>query len=156
MAVDEEKGRNTVDPTPTDGASASEIQRAQEQLTTGEANIPTVTDIFSWQDVKYVVPIGSGQTRQLLDDVSGYVAPGKLTALMGESGAGKVSNISNNRCRKCTKTFLADHLVKCFGSKNRNWGRYRQSACQWPASSNGLSGSNVSTVEILDYVVIAK
>ena len=27
---------------------------------------------------------------RLLDEVSGFVAPGKLTALMGESGAGKV------------------------------------------------------------------
>ncbi len=94
VAADEEKGGNTAgSTTPTSGSSASANKRAQEQLVIGEANIPTVTDIFSWQGVKYVVPIGNGQTRQLLDDVSGYVAPGKLTALMGESGAGKVSNI---------------------------------------------------------------
>jgi ATP-binding cassette subfamily G (WHITE) protein 2 (SNQ2) len=36
------------------------------------------------------VPVSGGK-RQLLDDISGYVVPGKLTALMGESGAGKVS-----------------------------------------------------------------
>ena len=36
------------------------------------------------------VVMGAGGTRQLLDDVSGYVAPGKLTALVGSSGAGKV------------------------------------------------------------------
>src|SRR5258708_23820963 len=33
------------------------------------------------------------RSRRLLEDVSGYVAPGKLTALMGESGAGKVSGL---------------------------------------------------------------
>ncbi|KAF8638204.1 hypothetical protein AX16_010550 [Volvariella volvacea WC 439] len=49
------------------------------------------TDIFSWQHVNYTVPDSSGQERKLLDDVSGFVAPGKLTALMGESGAGKTT-----------------------------------------------------------------
>ncbi|KAJ6522461.1 hypothetical protein B0H19DRAFT_896093, partial [Mycena capillaripes] len=55
------------------------------------------TDIFSWQNLNYVVPVKDG-TRKVLDNVSGYVVPGKLTALMhiflipwyrGESGAGK-------------------------------------------------------------------
>lgn len=50
-------------------------------------------DIFTWHHVQYVVPISGGPERKLLDDVSGYVAPGKLTALMGESGAGKVGVI---------------------------------------------------------------
>ena len=47
-------------------------------------------DIFSWKNIEYEVPISGKEMRKLLDDVSGYVAPGKLTALMGESGAGKV------------------------------------------------------------------
>jgi len=52
---------------------------------------PATNNIFTWQHIQYVVPVSGGE-RRLLDDVSGYVAPGKLTALMGESGAGKVSN----------------------------------------------------------------
>lgn len=52
-----------------------------------EASSPKNT--FSFQNLTYVVPVKDGQ-RKLLDGVSGYVAPGKLTALMGESGAGKV------------------------------------------------------------------
>ncbi|KDQ56556.1 hypothetical protein JAAARDRAFT_179141 [Jaapia argillacea MUCL 33604] len=48
-------------------------------------------DTFSWQHVDYVVPVSGGEVRKLLDDVTGYVAPGKLTALMGESGAGKTT-----------------------------------------------------------------
>jgi ATP-binding cassette subfamily G (WHITE) protein 2 (SNQ2) len=53
---------------------------------------PKMHDVFSWQHLDYTVPVGHGEMRQLLDDVSGYVIPGKLTALMGESGAGKVSS----------------------------------------------------------------
>jgi ATP-binding cassette, subfamily G (WHITE), member 2, SNQ2 len=54
---------------------------------------PQMTDVFSWQHLRYTVPLGHGEERLLLDDVSGYVAPGRLTALMGESGAGKVGSI---------------------------------------------------------------
>ncbi|KAJ7852075.1 hypothetical protein B0H14DRAFT_3085739 [Mycena olivaceomarginata] len=45
------------------------------------AAAPTMTDVFSWQNLNYVVPVKDG-TRKLLDNVSGYVVPGKLTALM--------------------------------------------------------------------------
>jgi ATP-binding cassette subfamily G (WHITE) protein 2 (SNQ2) len=47
---------------------------------------PRMTDIFSWQNIEYTVPITGEADRKLLDRVSGYVAPGKLTALMGASG----------------------------------------------------------------------
>ena len=50
-----------------------------------------MTDVFSWQHLEYVVPLADGSRRKLLDDISGFVAPGKLTALMGESGAGKTT-----------------------------------------------------------------
>ena len=45
------------------------------------------TSIFTWQNVNYTIPYKSGK-RQLLKDVQGYVKPGRLTALMGASGAG--------------------------------------------------------------------
>ncbi|PPR00573.1 hypothetical protein CVT24_005458 [Panaeolus cyanescens] len=53
--------------------------------------IPQTNEIFSWQNLNYVVPIPGEADRKLLSDVWGYVAPGKLTALMGESGAGKTT-----------------------------------------------------------------
>ncbi|KAG6900276.1 hypothetical protein C0993_000464 [Termitomyces sp. T159_Od127] len=55
------------------------------------AGAPAMTDIFSWQHINYTVPISGSEDRKLLSDVTGYVAPGKLTALMGESGAGKTT-----------------------------------------------------------------
>ncbi|KAL0959811.1 hypothetical protein HGRIS_011492 [Hohenbuehelia grisea] len=52
------------------------------------AKQPTTRNVFTWQHIDYSIPTAGGP-RKLLDDVSGYVVPGKLTALMGESGAGK-------------------------------------------------------------------
>ncbi|KAG1782156.1 P-loop containing nucleoside triphosphate hydrolase protein [Suillus placidus] len=53
-------------------------------------NLEKVKDLFTWQHLQYDVPIEGGMKR-LLDDVTGFVVPGKLTALMGESGAGKTT-----------------------------------------------------------------
>ncbi|EAU85334.2 ABC transporter [Coprinopsis cinerea okayama7 len=50
-----------------------------------------MNDTFTWKNLNYTVPIPGEDDRQLLSNVSGYVAPGKLTALMGESGAGKTT-----------------------------------------------------------------
>ena len=60
--------------------------KAEKALATAER----MTNTFSWEGLDYTVPISGGTGRKLLNDVSGYVVPGKLTALMGESGAGKV------------------------------------------------------------------
>jgi ABC-type multidrug transport system ATPase subunit/ABC-type multidrug transport system permease subunit len=45
---------------------------------------------FSWHHMNYTVPVKGG-TRQLLNDIGGFVKPGHLTALMGSSGAGKTT-----------------------------------------------------------------
>ena len=41
--------------------------------------------IFTWQNVNYTIPY-QGSERQLLNNVQGFVRPGRLTALMGASG----------------------------------------------------------------------
>ena len=45
---------------------------------------------FTWENVNYVVPVPGG-TRRILHDISGYIKPGTLTALIGASGAGKTT-----------------------------------------------------------------
>ncbi|KAI0517535.1 putative ABC multidrug transporter [Xylaria bambusicola] len=46
--------------------------------------------VFTFRDINYFVHAG-GSEKQLLQNVSGYVTPGKLVALMGSSGAGKTT-----------------------------------------------------------------
>ncbi|KAK3294943.1 ABC-2 type transporter-domain-containing protein [Chaetomium fimeti] len=48
------------------------------------------TSVFHWNDVCYEVKV-KGETRQILNNVDGWVKPGTLTALMGVSGAGKTT-----------------------------------------------------------------
>lgn len=67
--------------------------------------------IFSWQHLQYTVPISGEGDRRLLDDVSGYVVPGKVTALMGESGAGKTTLLNVLAERVKTGVVIGDRFV---------------------------------------------
>lgn len=52
--------------------------------------LPPQTDVFTWRNVVYEITI-KGEPRRILDNVSGWVRPGTLTALVGVSGAGKTT-----------------------------------------------------------------
>lgn len=84
-SADEEKTpgdtRNEVAGCGTTKAKVAEPKKA----------LTEASNVFSWQHIAYTIPLGKGEYKRLLDDVTGYVAPGKLTALMGESGAGKTT-----------------------------------------------------------------
>jgi ATP-binding cassette subfamily G (WHITE) protein 2 (SNQ2) len=84
IASDEEKLQAATGLSSTVGSENSTEKKNQAMY-----EQPKMTKTFSWRHLNYVVSV-SGERRLLLDDVSGFVAPGKLTALMGESGAGKV------------------------------------------------------------------
>ncbi|CAO3593954.1 unnamed protein product [Absidia cylindrospora] len=64
-------------------------RQRQAQVINNMEGISTGTT-FSWHHVDYTVPVKGGNI-QLLNDISGIVKPGHLTALMGSSGAGKTT-----------------------------------------------------------------
>ncbi|KAK2758216.1 hypothetical protein FQN54_004060 [Arachnomyces sp. PD_36] len=78
--------KNQGDTSPVNGALTEKPQEAAPNASA----IPEQHSIFTWRNVSYDIPVKEGQ-RRLLDNVSGWVKPGTLTALMGVSGAGKTT-----------------------------------------------------------------
>lgn len=82
MPEDEETGeRDTATPHSRKNESGDSMEKVE--------GIAENTSIFTWQNVTYTIPYKGGQ-RKLLQNVQGYVKPGRLTALMGASGSGLV------------------------------------------------------------------
>ena len=79
---EQEKALDEGEPLRLD-ADSTPVAKHPGQLQVSES-------VFSWDNITYDVLI-KGKPRRLLNKVSGYVAPGKMTALMGESGAGKTT-----------------------------------------------------------------
>lgn len=67
------------------GVPSPRLKEADSQEQTHD--IAKSTSTFTFDNVNYTIPT-QNRPRKLLQDVTGYVEPGRLAALMGPSGAG--------------------------------------------------------------------
>ena len=99
----------TVEPKPaTEKATNSD---GLEPIKTSKSVIRGRASIMTWQNVNYFVPIPGDTPRNLLNNVSGYVKPGRLTALMGPSGAGKTTLLDTLSQKSRVGVVSGDMLV---------------------------------------------
>ncbi|SJM81709.1 probable protein SNQ2 [Zygosaccharomyces bailii] len=88
----------------------SDVTRKDDQLFDKEFQTFQSKGTFMWRDVCYTIPY-TGSEKILLDHVSGFVAPGTITALMGESGAGKTTLLNTLARRNNFGVVTGDMLV---------------------------------------------
>lgn len=79
-----ESGRQSQEKSEGDGTANEDDEEIKRAIQASD-------EIFSWTDISYDINVAGGKSKRLLNKVSGYVAPGKLTALMGATGAGKTT-----------------------------------------------------------------
>ena len=91
--------------TPATSTSSEDLN---EKKDTG--NLRENKSVFTWKNLNYTVSVPGG-TRQLLNDVHGWVKPGQLGALMGSSGAGKTTLMDVLAQRKTEGTINGSILV---------------------------------------------
>ena len=96
-----------LEKTGTAGTGKSAPQQMSHDV---EKKLIKNTSVFTWQNLTYTVKTSSGD-RTLLDNVQGWIKPGKLGALMGESGAGKTTLMDVLAQRKTDGSITGSVLV---------------------------------------------
>ncbi|KAI5293054.1 GTPase-activating protein [Ascosphaera acerosa] len=94
-----------VEDSAPEAALANEKDNAEEEIV-----LKPQTDIFTWRNITLDIEI-KGEPRRLLDNISGWVKPGTLTALMGVSGAGKTTLLDALAQRTTIGVITGDMLV---------------------------------------------
>ncbi|KAI5306517.1 GTPase-activating protein, partial [Ascosphaera pollenicola] len=101
------KKRNNGD---VEGGRDAKVTGKTEDTDAEQVYLKPQTDIFTWRNITLDIEI-KGEPRRLLDNISGWVKPGTLTALMGVSGAGKTTLLDALAQRTTIGVITGDMLV---------------------------------------------
>ncbi|CAN1282212.1 ABC transporter G family member 11 [Linum perenne] len=85
-----------------------------ETLWRERTNTEFVGDVsarLTWKDLTVMVTLGSGETHNVLEGLTGYAEPGTLTALMGPSGSGKSTLLDALSSRLASNAFLSGSIL---------------------------------------------
>jgi len=96
--------QTTTDTTSTSSSTPenSSLQEKKNKKIEGEVQ----GSYYTWKNATYTV-----NQRRLLNNITGYVKPGRLTALMGPSGAGKTTLLDTLSQRKRVGTVDGEFLL---------------------------------------------
>lgn len=77
--LDERKGNGDAES----GSVAPEavVEKREQEAQSAQSALPKSRSVFSWYHMNYDVTVAQGNQRRLLDDVSGFVAPGKMVSI---------------------------------------------------------------------------
>ena len=65
----------------------------------------------AWKDVSVMVTLNNGDTRNILEGLTGYAEPGTFTALMGPSGSGKSTLLDALSGRLASNAILSGNIL---------------------------------------------
>ncbi|KAK4719555.1 hypothetical protein R3W88_017893 [Solanum pinnatisectum] len=85
-----------------------EIEEANEPQ--GHNGIAVYAHV-AWKDVNVMVTLNNGDTRNLLEGLTGYAEPGTFTALMGPSGSGKSTLLDALSGRLASNAILSGKIL---------------------------------------------
>ncbi|KAF3636322.1 ABC transporter G family member 11 [Capsicum annuum] len=92
---------------PLDDDAMMEIEEANEPQ--GRDGI--VYAHLAWKDVNVMVTLNNGDTRNVLEGLTGYAEPGTFTALMGPSGSGKSTLLEALSGRLASNAILSGKVL---------------------------------------------
>ena len=87
------------------------------------ASMPFLAASLTFQDICYYVPTPGNRELQLLRNITGSFVPGRLTALIGSTGAGKTTLMDVLAGRKTVGRITGDIRVNGFPKEQRTFTR---------------------------------
>nr|CCA23972.1 hypothetical protein SORBIDRAFT_04g007270 [Albugo laibachii Nc14] len=134
-AVEEEDKGNVYVEVSTPGAPVNGV-KGDRSKGAGLAFIPANLCI---KDLEYFVTLPSGEEKQLLRGVTAHFEPGKMTALMGATGAGKTTLMDVMAGRKTGGSIVGEIVVNGESKNHSNFSRIAAYCEQMDIHSEGAS-----------------